>query len=286
MRRFILSLSFLALPLCAVEYQAVHSSAYTYGERVFFKNSLQKKDGTVLGFGGDIHAGPWEVRLGYEKGDTATYQPPLPCDLKVEKLFLRVGYDLDEKWGVSLRHINIFRDNLAPTDDGKTYGLGVRYTHSPALSAHLSQYMTRYDDFDVYQTEGRIEKGFKKGEWKIKAGLLGQYIHIDKRRMVSFVKNAKPDYYSGALQLHAHYATYHLGCAAFFGKRLFAVMNDGFKIQHHAMEFDRTYAVGAGKTLGRWIVRMQYIYQRAKELPQNHPGVTVRNTRLILNYRF
>jgi hypothetical protein len=63
-------------------------------------------------------------------------------------------------------------------------------------------------------------------------------------------------------------------------------MNDGFKIQHHAMEFDRTYAIGAGKTFSKIIFRTQYIYQRAKELPIENKNVTIRNLRFILNYTF
>jgi len=39
--------------------------------------------------------------------------------------------------------------------------------------------------------------------------------------------------------MHAYYHDYHMGVGAFFGKRVFAVMNDGFKVQHHAMEFKR-----------------------------------------------
>ena len=63
-------------------------------------------------------------------------------------------------------------------------------------------------------------------------------------------------------------------------------MNDGFKIQHHAMEFDRTYAVGMGKKISDVMLRLQYIYQRATELPMQNEGVEVSNIRLIANYRF
>ncbi len=87
-------------------------------------------------------------------------------------------------------------------------------------------------------------------------------------------------------KLHTHYNDWHFGAAAFFGRRAFAVMNDGFKLQHHAMEFDRTYAVGVGKNIGNAVVRLQYIYQRATELPIQNANVEVRNIRLLLNYKF
>jgi len=86
--------------------------------------------------------------------------------------------------------------------------------------------------------------------------------------------------------LDSHYKTYHFGAGAYFGKRAFAVMNDGFKVQHHAMEFDRTYVVGVGKSIGDFVVRMQYIYQRAKEMPVNNDNVRVQVFRFIANYKF
>ena len=64
-------------------------------------------------------------------------------------------------------------------------------------------------------------------------------------------------------------------------------MNDGFKVQHHAMEFDRTYAVGIGKNISDFVVRLKYVYLRATELPlNNNEKVDVSTTRLIVNYKF
>ena len=63
-------------------------------------------------------------------------------------------------------------------------------------------------------------------------------------------------------------------------------MQDGFKVQHHAMEFDRTYAIGAGRTFGDFVLRAQYIYQRAEELPMSNKDVEVSTFRLISNYKF
>lgn len=51
------------------------------------------------------------------------------------------------------------------------------------------------------------------------------------------------------------------------------------------MEYDRTYALGFGKSFGRQVVRVQYIYQRVQELPMKNQGVKVCNIRLIFNYK-
>ena len=50
-------------------------------------------------------------------------------------------------------------------------------------------------------------------------------------------------------------------------------MNDRFKLQHHAMEFDRTYAAGVGKDIGKAVLRLQYIYQRAEDIPMKNKDV-------------
>ena len=103
---------------------------------------------------------------------------------------------------------------------------------------------------------------------------------------LNFSKNADKDYFTTALKLHAHYKTYHFGMGTYIGKRVFAVMMDGFKIQHHAMEFDRTYAIGAGKTFDDFTLRVQYVEQRATELPYKRENVKVQNIRVMANYKF
>jgi len=63
-------------------------------------------------------------------------------------------------------------------------------------------------------------------------------------------------------------------------------MDNGFKIQHHAMEFDRTYSVGVGKNISDFVMRFIYVYQRATELPPQNKNVEVETLRLLLNYKF
>ena len=121
---------------------------------------------------------------------------------------------------------------------------------------------------------------------KIKLTSITKYIKLDEENVNSFTKNAEDDYLTSGLKLHLHYEGYHFGSAVYFGKRVFAIMDDGFKIQHHAMEFDRTYAFGIGKTISDVVIRFQYVYQRATELPINNKGVDIKNLRLIVNYKF
>ncbi len=276
----------LVLNLYGVEFQPVHSSAQFYMESKDFDNSRQKIDGVVYGIGADVHIQNSEIRMTYEYGKTQTKQPPLNKDLKVEKLFLRYAYAFDKNFAFNLNYLTVLHDNIAITDGGDAYGAGLSYLPSKKLGMNVTQYYTDYKDFDVYQSNVTLDYKIRIGAYKIKLTSESLYINIDEAHRNKFTKNAKKSYFTSAVKLHAHYNTWHFGTAAYFGKRVFAVMNDGFKLQHHAMAFDRTYAAGVGKTIGKAVVRVQYIYQRATELPMKNKNVEVKNIRAIINYKF
>ena len=121
---------------------------------------------------------------------------------------------------------------------------------------------------------------------KVKLTSITKYINIDEKNLNGFTKNADDSYLTSGLKLHLHYEGYHFGSAVYFGKRVFSIMDDGFKIQHHAMEFDRTYAVGVGKNISDFVLRFQYIYSRAEELPVKNENIEISNVRVLLNYKF
>ena len=281
-----LVLFYVTISLYGIEFQPVHSSMLFYMESKDFDNSKQKIDGNVYGIGADMHIKNSEIRFVYEQAKTNTKQLPLTKDLKVKKLFLRYAYALNKNFAININYLSVLHDNIAITDGGDAYGAGISYLFSKKFGVNFTQFYTDYKDFDVYQSNFSLNYKTQIGKYKIKLTSENIYINIDEEYKNRFTKNAKKSYFTSAIKLHAHYASWHFGTAAFFGKRVFAIMNDGFKIQHHAMEFDRTYALGFGKNFGRSIVRVQYIYQRAQELPMKNRGVEVRNIRLLFNYRF
>jgi hypothetical protein len=258
----------------------------TYFETREFENSKQKTEGDLLGVGADIHDTHAEYKFAYEYAKTETIQPPLSEDLLTQKLFLRYGYAFDNGVTLHTNYLNILADNIAPTNHGVAYGMGVNYEVNPHLLMGVTQFYSDYKEFNVYQSDVKLEFKTKLESVKIKLTSLTHYIRMDEYKENFFSKNAEASYLSSALKLHAHYNSYHFGAASYAGKRLFAIMDDGFKIQHHAMEFDRTYALGVGKSFGDVVLRFQYIYQRATELPQQNPDVEVRNLRFIANYSF
>ncbi len=266
--------------------ETVHSSIITYIESKDFDNSVQKEDGKVYGIGADIHLDHSEYRFAYEHGDTNTKQPPLKEDLITDKLFLKYSYDFQNNFAFNINYINILNDNIAITDGGQTYGAGLSYKIKKNINSNFTQYYTNYDDFNVYQSDFTLDYKMKINDVKVKLTSITKYINLDEKNLNGFTKNAEDDYLTTGVKLHLHYEGYHFGAAAYFGKRVFAVMDDGFKIQHHAMEFDRTYAVGIGKNISDFVLRLQYIYSRAEELPMKNENVEISNVRVLLNYKF
>jgi hypothetical protein len=266
--------------------QTIHSSIVAYVESKDFENSIQKKDGKVYGIGADIHHANSAYKLTYEYGDIHTKKPPLKEDLKTNKLFLKYSYDFQNDFLFNINYINILNDNIAITDGGQSYGAGVTYHIKKNINTNFTQYYTNYDDFNVYQSDLAINYKMKINDIKVKLTSVTKYINIDEENMNGFTKNADNTYLTSGLKLHLHYDGYHFGSAVYFGKRVFAIMDDGFKIQHHAMEFDRTYAVGIGKNISDFVLRFQYIYSRAEELPVENKNVEVSNVRILLNYKF
>jgi hypothetical protein len=278
---------FLFFTLCTyLGAQTIHSSIVTYVESKNFENSVQKDDAIVYGIGADIHHDNSAYKLAYEYGDTNTKQPPLKEDLRTDKLFLKYSYALQNDLEFNINYINILNDNIAITDGGQTYGAGATYHIKKNINTNFTQFYTNYDDFNVYQSDLTINYSFKIDDIKVKLTSITKYINIDEKNLNSFTKNADDTYLTSALKLHLHYDGYHFGSAVYVGKRAFAIMDDGFKIQHHAMEFDRSYALGIGKNISDFVLRFQYIYLRATELPVENENVEVSNIRFLLNYKF
>ena len=277
----------LTLTTYLLAIETIHSSVLAYAESKNYTSSNQKEDGTVYGLGADIHYGNAEYKLIYEEGAANTTEA-IPQDLENQKVFFRYAYKFDRHFKLNLNFAAILKDNIAPTDGGSIGGGGVTYIYDRKLSCNVTGYFSDYTDFDVIQTDLRVDYKTKIKRVKVKFSSITKYIDVQDGNSTTptYASNADKKYLTTAVEAHAHYNKYHLGAAAYFGKRAFAIMQDGFKVQHHAMEFDRTYAIGAGRTFGDFVLRAQYIHQRAEELPTSNEDVTVSTFRFITNYKF
>jgi len=285
MKKIILLLA-ISIHLFGALSDTVHSSISTFYENKNFSNSLQKKYGQVYGVGADVHYNNSKYKITYENGYTDTKKPPLQDNLKTDKLFLRYSYKVDNYIEFNGNYINILNDNIAITDGGKSYGIGLTIYNNKNFTTNFTQFYTIYDDFDVRQSDLRINFKTNLNNFKIKISSITKYIGISEKNINSFTKNADKNYLTTGIKLHAHYINYHFGLGAYFGKRIFAIMDDGFKIQHHAMEFNRTYALGVGKVLNKFVYRIQYIYQRATEIPILNKNVEINVVKVVTNYKF
>jgi len=242
---------------------------------------MKKDQGKVYGLALDYKTSDALYQIAYEKTNTDTFQPPLTQDLHVNKYYLKYTRMLDDKQSFSVSYATIDDNLMKETDGGDIYGVGYKYG-----AFGLTQYLSNYDHFNVYQTD--VKYKFKKafGDFKTSAIVLGKYIHLQDRESNPFSANAKENYFTPGVKLHVHYHDYHMAVGAFFGKRVFAVMHDGFKVQHHAMEFNETYMVGFGKHFGDVDLNLKYVYQNASEIPINNDNVKVQNVGLVLRYHF
>jgi hypothetical protein len=265
--------------------QVIHSSTSLWYESRNFTSSLQKNDAKLYGIGVDLHKDNSAYKVVYEYGDTNTKQPPLTKDLKVQKLYFHYAYLLKKNYLLSIHHIRI-TDNIAITDGGRTYGVGLGYVAKSRPNLLFNYYKTYYDDFKVSQ--GDLEIVFQKaiGKLKLKVNAMATYIDIEDKNTNTFTKNAQKSYTPTALKIHLHYKSYHFGIASYFGKRAFSVMGDGYKIQHHSMEFSEIYTLGVGKSFSHYVIRLITAYQKAEELPSKHKGVEVKSIKIVMNYKF
>jgi len=272
---------FCILLLLSTGVYAQQTTLHTSFEILEFDHSKKKDAGKRYGIGIEHQQDKSKYQLAYERTNTDTFQPPLTEDLHVNKYYLKYSYKLDQKQSFSISYATLEDNLMKETDGGHIYGVG--YGYGPVK---LTQYISDYKHFDVYQTDFmyHIEHYFSGA--KAKFTWMAKYIHLSNKDSNNFSKNAQEDYLTPGIKIHAHHHGYHVGAGAFFGKRIFAVMNDGFGVQHHAMEFKETYMIGGGKSFGDISLKLRYVYQKANEVPIQNDNVTVQNITLQLSYQF
>jgi len=246
-------------------------------EDLTFNHSKKKRDGKRHGIELDHEDERQHFQLYYEKTHTHTTQI-LPKDLYVKKYTLKYAYKLQPKERFTLSYTSIDDNLMKETNDGHIYGLG--YSKN---GVSIMQYLSDYPHFDVYQSD--LKYNFKKHG--VKVTLLGKYIHLKDKDSNPFSKKAKENYFTAGIKLHTHYNGFHLGAGAYFGRRIFAVMKNGLRVQHHAMEFKESYMLGIGHALSKnMTTHLRYGYHKAKEVPINRDDVTVHNFSLDVIYKF
>lgn len=224
------------------------------------------------------------LQIAYEKTITETCKPPMKTNLNVDKLIARYDQKVFDTGRYNLGLIMV-RDNIVPTDGGKVFNVGYFHQFTPLMALDGNLYYGYYSIMKTYQFDAALKLHKKFGELDTRVIGVVKDIVVDECND-GFCAAAEANYLTAGVKVKLDYEGYFLHGAAFYGKRVFAVMMEGLMLQHHAMEFDRTYMAGLGKRFDDIELKVRYTYQRAKELPLNNSGVTIDAVSLRVKYLF
>jgi len=249
------------------------------------ENSFKKYGGKTYSFFGEKEFGNSTFNLKYIDILEDTKKPPMSKDLSVQKLALKYRYRVSQNMQVGLTYLNI-TDNLMPTDGGEMFGLGLNYKKAKYKFAS-DFYKVIYDDFSVNQIDFSIAKKFKFGKFKF----ISKSIFIDNYTNTIFnpkskIENAKDKYQLFGLMFSKQYKSYFGSIGGFLGNRLFAIMNNGYIVQHHSMEVGNSFAVAFGKKFRNLKVTLKYNQHTSKSLPINNENIKFKMTTLSARYFF
>jgi len=281
MKKVIGSTLLLAVVLSANGDVYLHSGVKNYS------NSKTKVDGIINIVGFDYKHNQSSININYAKDEVKREHPLTKKSieqLNVKKYNFNYKYKIDDALSLKASYIKII-DNLAPTDQGKVYGIGTKYRFMKGFGGSLDIYQSDYKTFDVNQYDLSLFKAFKIGDVKSKVTLIAKKIEIDGDKYGSYTFKDK-DYFTTGIKINSMYNGYVGGIATFFGKRVFSVLDNGKKVQHHAMEQDKTYMLSLGKKFKNFDVIASYSFQNGKELPEKQNDVDTKVTSLLLKYKF
>jgi len=242
-----------------------------------FTDSLKKEEGKRYGIELDHENKYHHYQFFYEMTNTDTTQI-VPKNLHIKKYIMKYQYKLTSNERVSFSYIRIDDNLMKEVNGGDIYG--IEYFK---LGFGLTQYISDYPNFNVYQTDMKYTLKSNGVNWTA----LAKYIHLSNKNSNNFSKKAKTDYFTAGVKVHTHYKGYHLGAGVFVGRRIFAVMKEGLNVQHHAMEFKRSYMCGIGhKVIDNMVVHLRYAHHEAKEVPMNHDDIKVDAVTIDMVYSF
>jgi len=257
--------------------------SYQYGQKNYEKSKF-KTDGVEQAFALSYKYQSGQISGSFSKDKVNLNAHPVSSKLEVDKSNLNVRHNFNENLSGKISYI-VIQDNLSPTDDGKIYGIGGIYSINKGFGVVLDSYKSDYNSFDVTQYDVGIFNGFKISEIQAKVTFGAKFMNIIGDKYANYVFKDK-EYQTNFIAVNGTYQGFFGGVGAMFGKRIFVVLDDGNKVQHHAMEQDKTYMFSFGKSFTNFDLAMQYNYQNGKELPENRDDVNTKVTSLMLKYKF
>lgn len=260
------------------------STNYTYKD---YENSKTKTKGKTFDYRFLHNFENSQIVINYEDSITKRENELTKLkmtSLEVEKLSMKYLYYINDDLSFKTSFINI-EDNLAPTDNGKVYGFGMIKSIDNSNQIKIDTYLSDYDDFNVNQYDLTVVKKFKLDNINLEAQLGSKYININGQNYGNYI--LKDNYFlSYFLNLNANYNSFIFGLGFMNGDRLFAIQEDGLKVEHHALEQNKIYMVSLGKKFKNIDLISRYIYSNSNELPENRNDVKSQFISLGLKYKF
>lgn len=252
-----------------------------------YKNSKTKTNGKTLDYRFLHNFESSQILINYEDSLTKRENEITKVkltSLEVEKLSVKYLYNANEDLSLKTSFLNI-EDNLAVTDNGKIYGLGFIKSINSSNEIKIDTYLIDYDDFNVNQYDLTLVKKFRFNNINFMGQAGIKYIDINGSEYGNYT--LKNNYYTSYfLNLNANYNGFIFGLGFMNGDRLFAVQEDGLKVEHHALEQNKTYVVSLGKKFKNIDLISKYIYSNSNELPENRNDVKSQFVSLGLKYKF
>lgn len=276
MHKLLLLLSALSISLWAGE-----TTLQTSYENLSFKHSKKKDRGKRYTLRLSHQEENQRYQMQVEQTDTETFKPPMKKDLEVLKFTLKYGYTFEDKRTLTFSYQSVNDNIMKETDGGAIYGVGYHHDYYT-----FRQFFSDYHHFNVYQTDLGYHMHQCFLDTKMHISLLAKYMHLEDKNSNNFSKNAKNNYLTSGIKLHWHAAGLHFGTGIFVGERIFAVMQNGFSVQHHAMAFKQTYMMGIGKTYHNMHLKLRYVHHNAEEIPIHNRDVKVDNIAIELKVDF
>ena len=260
------------------------STSYTYKD---YENSKTKTQGKTLDYRLLHNFENSQIAVNYEDSLTKRENEVTKAkliSLEVEKLSMKYLYNIRNDLSFKTSFMNI-EDNLAPTDNGKIYGLGLIKSIYNFNDIKVDTYLSNYADFNVNQYDLTFVKKFKFNDINFMGQTGVKYIDINGSKYGNY--SLKDNYYTSYFfNLNANYNSFIFGLGFMNGDRLFAVQEDGLKVEHHGLEQSKNYMVSLGKKFKDIDIISKYIYSNSDELPENRNDVKSQFVSLGLTYKF
>lgn len=260
------------------------STSYTYKD---YENSKTKTQGKTLDYRLLHNFENSQIAVNYEDSLTKRENEVTKAkliSLEVEKLSMKYLYNIRNDLSFKTSFMNI-EDNLAPTDNGKIYGLGLIKSIDNFNDIKVDTYLSNYADFNVNQYDLTFVKKFKFNDINFMGQTGVKYIDINGSKYGNY--SLKDNYYTSYFfNLNANYNSFIFGLGFMNWDRLFAVQEDGLKVEHHGLEQSKTYMVSLGKKFKDIDIISKYIYSNSDELPENRNDVKSQFVSLGLTYKF